>query len=51
MNLDKNIFGCLGIVSILAGAMMLADGDSIGGWPALLIGVAILWHVAFSNKL
>ena len=51
MNLDKKIFGLLGVFAILAGAMMLADGDSSGGWPAIVIGAAILWHVAFSNKL
>lgn len=51
MNLDRKIFAAIGVFSILAGSFMLSDGDSSGGWPAVLIGGAILLHIAFSKRL
>lgn len=50
-DLNRKIFGAVGLFMILGGAKILSDGDSSGGWIAIIMGAAILLHVAFSKKL
>ncbi|WP_172592404.1 hypothetical protein [Nitrosomonas supralitoralis] len=51
MNIDRWFFAILGILSLIAGGIMLDDGDASGGWSAILFGGAILTHLALSKKI
>ena len=49
--MDRKVYGCVGSIVVLIGAKMLSDGELVGGWPAIICGLALLIHVAFSEKL
>jgi len=48
---ERKIYGGVDSIVVLIGAKMLSDGELVGGWPAIICGLALLIHVAFSEKL